>query len=134
MGFRSKQGSAALSSARRTSRLGIAVLVAIVVMLLGATPALAAPSTADLGSNNELFYKAAVRQANQLTISGDTASLTVTDTGAEAIDPSGGCAATADPQTVTCTGATSIRVNVSNLDDTVTLTTSLVSELAGRDG
>ncbi len=56
-----KQGSATLSSARRTSRLGIAALVAIVVTLLGVAPALAATSRVDVGGNGALFYNAAVR-------------------------------------------------------------------------
>ena len=43
--IRSKQGSATLSSARRTLRLGFAALAAMVVVSLGATPAVAAPAT-----------------------------------------------------------------------------------------
>ena len=46
---RSRQGSATLSSARRTSRLGIAALVAMVVAFLAAAPAMAASSDSRRG-------------------------------------------------------------------------------------
>ena len=64
----SKQGSATLSSTRRTSRHGLAALVAIVVTFLAAAPAMAATSTVDVGGNGALFYNAAADQTNELTI------------------------------------------------------------------
>ncbi len=107
--------------------------MAIAVAFLAAAPAMAATSGVDVGGNGALFYNAAANQANQVTISGDTNSLTVTDTGTDAIVPGNGCS-TVDAQTVTCTGADKIEVNVRDLDDTVTLSTSLTSLLSGRDG
>jgi hypothetical protein len=104
----------------------------MVVMFLAATPAMAA-STVDVGSNNALFYDAASGQANQLTISGDGASLTVTDTGVDSINPGQGCAAV-DLQTVTCAGADKIEVRARDLDDTVTLSTGLISLIYGQNG
>ncbi len=68
---------------------------------------------------------------NQLTISGDSNSLTVTDTGTDAIDARTTGARQSTPQTVTCTGADKIEVNVRDLDDTVTLPTSLLSAGVG---
>jgi hypothetical protein len=129
-----KQGSATFSSARRTSRLGIAALVAIVVTLLGVAPALAATSTVSVDSDNELFYNAAPGQVNQIAISGDGTSLTVSDTGTDEIVPTNDRCTTVDLQTVTCVGANTIVVEASNLDDTITLTTSLLSEVRGQDG
>jgi len=108
--------------------------VAIVVTLLGAAPAMAATSTVNVGSNNELFYEAAPGQLNQIAISGDGTSLTVSDTGTDEIVPTSDRCTTVDLQTVTCVGADTILVEASNLDDTVTLTTSLLSELRGQDG
>jgi hypothetical protein len=131
MGICSRQGSASLSSTPRTSRLGIAALAAIVVTFLSAAPAMA--STVSVGSNNSLSYNATSGQVNQVTISGDSASLTVTEAGTEPITAGNGCTAI-DAQTVTCVNATQILVNVRDLDDTVTLSTGLISQVSGRDG
>jgi hypothetical protein len=137
-----KQGSATHSFARRTSRLGFAALVAIVVTLPGAAPAMAANSKVDVGGNGALFYDAAVGQANDLTITGNGASLIVTDTGTDLIEAGQGCEADpVNPQRVTCGGAVDplhpadkIEVNVKDLDDTVTLSTGLLSLVSGRNG
>jgi len=107
----------------------------MVVVFLGATPAVAATSEVRVGSDGDLSYKAAPGQVNDVTITGEGASLIVTDTGTEAIVPGQGCQG--DPinlQRVTCAGVDKIFVNASNLDDTVTLNTALPSQLAGRDG
>jgi Ca2+-binding RTX toxin-like protein len=85
-------------------------------------------------SSGELFYEAAVGQVNDIAISGDGTALTVTDLGTDLIEPGNGCAATAAPQTATCAGVDRITVEASNLDDVVTLDTSLLSELRGQDG
>jgi hemolysin type calcium-binding protein/Big-like domain-containing protein len=132
--IRSRQGSAALPSARRTSRLAIAALVAMVVALLAAGPAMAASSDVSVGSNGLLSYLAASGQANQVTVSGDVSSIAVTDAGTDAITPGNGCSATDQPQTVACTGANQIEVRARDLDDTVTLATGLISALFGQNG
>ena len=63
----------------------------------------------------------------------------MTDT--EVIDPGPGCAATENPQSVTCGSAidpqlpiNQIVVRVRDLDDTVSLTTSLTSQISGQLG
>ena len=107
----------------------------MVVVSLGATPALAATSEVRVGSNGDLAYKAAPGQVNDITVTAEGASVIVTDTGTEAIIPGQGCQADPiNPQRVTCTGADKVVVNASNLDDTVSLSGTLPSELAGRDG
>ena len=127
----SRQGSAAFSSARRTSRLIQAAFAAIVVVFCATTPAMAA--TVNVGSSNELFYDAAGGEVNVVTVTGDGNSLTLRDTGATAVDPGTGCT-TVDPQAVTCTGVGAIKIEAGNLDDTVTLTTALLSYVYGQDG
>lgn len=114
----------------------------MVVAFCGAAPALAANSTVNVASSGALFYNAGEGQANNLTISGDGASLTVTDTGTDAIEAGAGCAATVDnPQSVTCgsaidpeLGVNQIEVKVRDLDDTVTLSTGLIAEVFGQNG
>ena len=131
----SKQGSATLSSARRALRLGFAALAAMVVVSVGATPALAADNEVRVASNGDLSYKAAPGQVNAVTVTAEGTSVIVTDTGAAIMTAGQGCEADPiNPQRVTCTGADKIVVNASNLDDTVTLSGTLPSELAGRDG
>ena len=112
----------------------------MVVVFLGATPAVAAASKVDVGGNGALTYEAGLDQANHLTITGDGTALTVTDT--EIIEPGPGCAAnTENPQSVTCGSAidpqlpiNQIVVRVRDLDDTVTLSTSLTSQISGQLG
>lgn len=125
-----------LSSALTTSRLGIAVLMAMVATFVAAAQAMAAPSTIDMGSNNALSYKAAAGQANDLTVLDDGATITVTDRGSEAISilNDQACRTTADPQVVTCTGANQIEVQLRDLDDTATLSTALVTSVSGQNG
>jgi len=135
----SKQGSATLSSARWTLRPGFAALAATVVVFVGATPAVAATSTVSVGSNGDLSYKAAPGQVNDVTVTAEGGSVIVTDTGTEAIVAGQGCQGDpVNPQMATCGGGLfpvdKIFVNASNLDDTVTLSGALPSELAGRDG
>jgi hypothetical protein len=135
---RSRQGSAALPSTRRTSRLAIAALVAMVVALLAAGPAMAASSDVDLGSNGMLTYRAAPGQVNDVTVVDDGSSLTITDLGTDAITILNDqqCHPTGDPKAVACTGADKVQVFTRDLDDTVTLTTgpALISELYGQNG
>ena len=106
----------------------------MVVALLAAGPAMAASSDVSVGSNKLLSYLAASGQVNQVTVSGDLSSVTVTDTGTDSIVPGSGCSATADPQTVTCVGADQIEVRGRDLDDTVNVAGDFVSELYGQNG
>jgi hypothetical protein len=114
----------------------------MVVVSLGATPAVAALSEVRVGSNGDLSYKAASSQVNDITVTAEGASVIVTDTGTEGITPGQGCEGDpVNPQRVTCGGGAGspfpidkIFVNASNLDDTVTLSATLPSELAGRAG
>ena len=107
----------------------------MVVVSLGAAPALAADNEVRVASNGDLSYKAAPGQVNDIIITAEGPSVIVTDTGAPVMAAGQGCQADPiNPQKVTCAGADKIVVNASNLDDTVTLSGALPSELAGRDG
>jgi hemolysin type calcium-binding protein/Big-like domain-containing protein len=134
--IRSRQGSAALPSARRTPRLPIAALAAMVVALLAAGPAMAATSDIDVRSSNLLSYRAASGQVNQVAVSGDGSSLTLTDGGTESItilNPLR-CSQTS-PQTVTCTGVDKVEIYARDQDDSVTITaTGVTSDLYGQNG
>ena len=57
----------------------------MVVVSLGATPAVAALSDVRVGSNGDLSYKAAPGQVNDITVTAEGASVIVTDTGTEGI-------------------------------------------------
>src|SRR4026209_1969866 len=112
----SRQGSAALSHVHmRGSRLGIALAAALLLTLLAATPALGANVLMD---GTTLRYNAAPGEANTLTITQSGAEFTVSDSAA--VPPGSGCASV-NATSATCSGATLIRVNVGDLDDTVTI-------------
>jgi Ca2+-binding RTX toxin-like protein len=112
----------------------------MVVVFMGVTPAVAGASKVDVGGNGALTYEAGLGQVNDLTITGDGTALTVTDT--ETIDPGPGCAPnTENPQAVTCGSAidsqfpiNQIVVRVRDLDDTVSLSTGLTSQISGQFG
>src|SRR5919106_773500 len=65
-----------------------------------AAPARAASSEVDVGSNKMLTYRAAPGQLNQVTVSGDGSSITVTDPGTDSITilNNDRCLPTADPR------------------------------------
>jgi hypothetical protein len=105
----------------------------MVATFLAVAPAQAAPGTVTVGSSGQLSYEAAEDQVNQITVSGDTASMTVTDLGTPTLSAGQGCVA-ASAQAVTCTGANQIEIKARDMDDTVTLDTSLTSHLFGHFG
>jgi Ca2+-binding RTX toxin-like protein len=116
--------------------------MAIVVALLGAAPAMAAPTDVRVGSDGVLSYDAQPGQANDLAITEANGSATITDagTGVDSITPGTGCTSVSAFE-VQCGAAvdpafsiTSLVVNVRDLDDTVTLNTTLLTHVSGRDG
>jgi Ca2+-binding RTX toxin-like protein len=105
----------------------------MVVTLLTAAPAMAAPKDVDVDSNGGLSYEPALGESNQVAISGDGASLIFTDSGTDSVNPVRGCT-TVTAQTVTCTGVVQLTIRVRDGDDTVTLSTNLPSALFGQQG
>ncbi len=125
----SRQGSAALSHVHmRGSRLGIALAAALLLTLLAATPAMGANVLMD---GTTLRYNAAPGEANTLTITQSGAEFAVSD--GVPVTPGAGCASV-DATSATCSGATLIRVNVGDLDDTVTIDAPTPSEIFGQTG
>jgi hypothetical protein len=117
----------------------------MVVAFLAAAPAIAAPSKVSVGSNGALLYDAASGQANQVTITGEGTTLTVTDTGSDPVDgiaAGTGCAVDGvNPQIATCGPAVDpsfpvnqIEVRVRDLNDTVSLSTDLITRIYGQLG
>ena len=129
--IRSRQGSATLSSARgRTPRLLLAVTAALVVAFLGAAPAMAADISV---TDGELTFTAAVNVANQVTISGDSSSITVTDPTDPIPAPGAGCTSV-DPLTVVCEGVSQLNIRVRDFDDVVTNDSAVPSIVHGLNG
>jgi Bacterial Ig-like domain/RTX calcium-binding nonapeptide repeat (4 copies) len=129
----SKQGSAAFSHVHmRGSRLGVALGAALLLTLLAATPAFGAGVSVDAGA--VLRYDPPATEDNNLTITQGAANdFTVSDSAA--LTAGVGCAPVpGDANSATCTGATTIRVNVSFGNDTVVINASVPSTIFGRDG
>ena len=127
----SRQGSAALSHVHmRGSRLGIALAAALLLTLLAATPAFGAGVSVDAGA--VLRYDPPASEDNNLTITQGAANdFTVSDSAP--LTAGAGCTPV-DANSATCTGATTIRVNVSFGNDTVLINASAPSTIFGRDG
>lgn len=106
-------------------------------LVLGVGLLAAAPSTASaalsVSGDGLLSYNARTGDANDIDIRFNGTDYTVTDT--VAIDVSSGCIATG-PNGATCSGVTSIKVNASDLNDKVTIDSSvtIATQLLGRDG
>ena len=125
----SRQGSAAFSHVHmRAPRLGIALVAVLALGLLAATPAMGANVLMD---GTTLRYNAAPGETNTLTITQTDAEFTVSDS--VAVTAGAGCAS-ATATSATCSGATFVRVNVSDGNDRVELLTSADSVIFGRFG
>ena len=128
--IRSRQGSATLTSARRTSRLGIAAVAAVVVAFVWAAPAMASDVSVD--SKGELYFRAYVGFSNAVVFSGDGSAVTVTDP--VDLPVAGAGCTTVDPATVTCAGVTRLEVEVRDENDLATNDTGLPSVMSAQNG
>jgi hypothetical protein len=97
---------------------------------------MAVPAEIDVGSNSMLTYRAAPGQVNQIAISDDGATVTLTDLGTDSISILNDqqCRPTGDLQSVACIGVSTIQVLARDLDDTVTLSTGLTTLVYGQNG
>ena len=82
--------------------------------------------------NGELRYGGLPGETNDLTITQTADSFTVTDS--VALTPTAVGCTPVDTNSATCTGVTSVRVNVGNMDDRVALDITAPSTIFGRAG
>ena len=127
-----RQGSAAFLHVLTGAKLGIIPAIALAFGLLAAAPAMGA--TVSVDGNFVLLLNAPADGANGIAVTqGAGNDFTVSDS-LVPMTPGAGCAATADPNVVTCSGATSLRLNTGPGNDTVAITASVPSTVFGRDG
>jgi len=131
----SRQGSAAFSHVHmRGSRLGVALGAALLLTLLAATPAFGAGVQV---TGSMLAYQAAPGQANTVSVVLNAEAYTVTDAPGISIpdgDGDGGCTVSGNSATCPAAGIATIQVNVSDLDDTVTIDAPTRSVIFGQTG
>jgi hypothetical protein len=102
--------------------------------LLAATPAFGAGVSV---TGSTLAYQAAPGQANTVSVVLNADAYTVTDAPGISIpdgDGDGGCSVSGNSATCPAAGITLIRVNVGDLDDTVTIDAPTPSEIFGQTG
>jgi hypothetical protein len=133
-------GSFRLRQGPQQRRLaGISWRSTVLGLVLAATLSGVAPSGANaaLGvSNGVLTYNARAGDANDIGIAFNGTDYTVNDVVPIDAASSGGCMITGNTATCPATGVSSIRVNASDNDDTVTIDASVTipTQLFGRDG
>jgi hypothetical protein len=124
----SRQGSALLHARSRAPRLAIALMSMVAIGLLAAAPAMASSVLMD---GTTLRYNAALHEVNDLRIEASGADLLITDS--VALAAGAGCVQQTTTS-ATCSGATFLRINVSDENDRVELLSSVDSVVFGRLG
>jgi hypothetical protein len=119
---------------------GAAVVLGVLAAMLGAQPALAVSGCYGdcqpgvVRANGGLRYDAPAGVTDQITVTGDSTVLTLTDPAANLIAGPGCTLVTVHEARCSSTPWTSIRIRGLDGDDVITNSTGFASELMGNDG